>query len=207
MGNAGTKDDPWQLKTPPLTSDYEMYLDEKDGTKVIVCVVGKTTLLYDARAIDDLHAMLAGERRLGGARERRRAEAGEGRDGRGLGALGRQSGRRLVRAEEGPPRTVRDVHAAAARDARARGGRAQPAEQPDAGGALAGVRVGRCGVRDLRRRAARRRDDRERRRAAPDRACAEAKTMRFASNQKGALSSPAIVVRRFCELPFGAPIT
>jgi hypothetical protein len=25
---------------------------------VVVCVVGKTTLLYDARAIDDLHAML-----------------------------------------------------------------------------------------------------------------------------------------------------
>jgi hypothetical protein len=25
---------------------------------VIVCVVGNTTLLYDARAIDDLHAML-----------------------------------------------------------------------------------------------------------------------------------------------------
>jgi hypothetical protein len=55
---AGTKEDPWRLKTPPLTSDYEMYLDERDGTGVIVCQVGKTTLLYDARAIDDLHAML-----------------------------------------------------------------------------------------------------------------------------------------------------
>jgi hypothetical protein len=56
---AGTKDSPWQLKTPPLSSEYEMYLDERDGTRVIVCVVGKTTLLYDARAIDDLQAMLA----------------------------------------------------------------------------------------------------------------------------------------------------
>ena len=46
------------LKTPPQTSDYEMHLDERDGQSVIVCVVGKTTLLYDARAIDDLHAML-----------------------------------------------------------------------------------------------------------------------------------------------------
>jgi hypothetical protein len=55
---AGTEDSPWQLKTPPLTSDYEMYLDERDGAKVIVCVVGKTTLLYNARAIDDLQAML-----------------------------------------------------------------------------------------------------------------------------------------------------
>jgi len=58
MSGAGTKDDPWLLKTPPLSSDYEMFLDERDGRKVIVCVVGKTTLLYDARAIDDLHAML-----------------------------------------------------------------------------------------------------------------------------------------------------
>lgn len=54
----GTKDDPWKLKTPPLTSDYEMYKDEKDGIEVIVCVVGKTTLLYDYRSIADLHEML-----------------------------------------------------------------------------------------------------------------------------------------------------
>ena len=54
----GTKANPWQLKTPPLTSDYEMYMDTKDGKEVIVCVVGKTTLLYDAKAINDLHTML-----------------------------------------------------------------------------------------------------------------------------------------------------
>jgi hypothetical protein len=54
----GTAANPWRLKTPPLTSEYEMYLEERDGTRVIVCQVGKTTLLYDARAIDDLHAML-----------------------------------------------------------------------------------------------------------------------------------------------------
>ncbi|HEX3568201.1 MAG TPA: hypothetical protein VHT70_00815 [Candidatus Saccharimonadales bacterium] len=53
-----TKDKPWKLKTPPLTSEYEMYIDEKDGQKVIVCVVGKTTLLYDFRAIKDLYGML-----------------------------------------------------------------------------------------------------------------------------------------------------
>jgi hypothetical protein len=46
----GTREDPWKLKTPPLSSEYEMYLDEKDGKEVIVCVVGKTTLLYDRRA-------------------------------------------------------------------------------------------------------------------------------------------------------------
>ena len=54
----GTKDDPWKLKTPPGTSEYEMYKDEKDGKEVIVCTVGKTVLYYDARSIEDLHAML-----------------------------------------------------------------------------------------------------------------------------------------------------
>ncbi|MGI8964265.1 MAG: DUF6855 family protein, partial [Thermomicrobiales bacterium] len=49
----GTKEDPWRLQTPPRTSDYEMYVDERDGAKVIVCVVGKTTLLYDHRCLAD----------------------------------------------------------------------------------------------------------------------------------------------------------
>jgi hypothetical protein len=54
----GIKTSPWQLKTPPLTSDYEMYRDVKDGKDVIVCVVGKTTLLYDAKCLTELHTML-----------------------------------------------------------------------------------------------------------------------------------------------------
>ncbi len=54
----GTKENPWLLKTPPQTSEYTMYRDERDGRKVIVCVVGSTTLFYDGRAIDDLHGML-----------------------------------------------------------------------------------------------------------------------------------------------------
>ncbi len=54
----GTKENPWKLKTPPQTSEYEMYKDVKDDKEVIVCVVGKTTLLYDYRCIADLHAML-----------------------------------------------------------------------------------------------------------------------------------------------------
>ena len=28
----GTKTDPWQLKTPPLSSEYQTYYDAKDGT-------------------------------------------------------------------------------------------------------------------------------------------------------------------------------
>lgn len=41
-----------------MTSDYQMYRDEKDGKEVIVCVVGKTTLLYDACCLTDLHNRL-----------------------------------------------------------------------------------------------------------------------------------------------------
>lgn len=76
---AGSKDDPWKLTTPPGTSAYEMYRDVKDGKDVIVCVVGSTTLLYDARAIDDLHAMLKSHgdwMDLGGADEQKDAKPG-----------------------------------------------------------------------------------------------------------------------------------
>ena len=55
---AGTPNDPWRLKTPPLTSDFTMHRDKKDGKDVLVCTVGKTVLLYDARCLDDLHKML-----------------------------------------------------------------------------------------------------------------------------------------------------
>jgi hypothetical protein len=55
----GSSANPWKLKTPPGTADYEMYRDvNKEGHEIIVCTVGKTILHYDARAIDDLHAML-----------------------------------------------------------------------------------------------------------------------------------------------------
>jgi hypothetical protein len=53
-----TKDNPWKLKTPPQTSDYEMYVDQKDGKEIIVCTVGTTVLHYDYRCLADLHAML-----------------------------------------------------------------------------------------------------------------------------------------------------
>lgn len=75
----GSPDDPWQLRTPPGTSEYRMHLDEVDGCRVLVCVVGRTTLLYDARAVADLHAMLV-ERgdwvELGGADEQKPAKEG-----------------------------------------------------------------------------------------------------------------------------------
>ena len=55
---SGTKDDPWQLKTPPGTSEYQMYKDDSVDPPVIVCIVGGTKLGYLWRAVDDLHAML-----------------------------------------------------------------------------------------------------------------------------------------------------
>ena len=54
----GTKADPWVLQTPPGTSEYLMFIDDAGDPPAIVCLVGSTTLKYDKRAIDDLHAML-----------------------------------------------------------------------------------------------------------------------------------------------------
>jgi hypothetical protein len=75
----GTKDDPWVLKTPPGTSEYIMYMDDASNPPSIVCVVGKTELRYDKRAINDLHEML--QKRgdwveLGSADEQKEAKAG-----------------------------------------------------------------------------------------------------------------------------------
>ena len=74
-----TKENPWALRTPPGTSEYTMHVDEKDGVRVLVCTVGKTVLLYDARCIDDLHAMLVkdgGWVELGGTDEQKPAKDG-----------------------------------------------------------------------------------------------------------------------------------
>ena len=73
------KDNPWHLKTPPGNSDFTMHVDEKDGSGVLVCMVGKTVLHYDARCIDDLHAMLQASSdwmELGGTDEQKPAKDG-----------------------------------------------------------------------------------------------------------------------------------
>lgn len=54
----GTEDDPWILKTPPLSSEYQAWRDEKTDPPALVVQVGKTRLSYQLRCIDDLHAML-----------------------------------------------------------------------------------------------------------------------------------------------------
>lgn len=75
----GTPHSPWQLKTPPLTSDFTMHRDERDGKPILVCTVGKTVLHYDARCLDDLHAMLKAHcdwMELGSADEQKPAKEG-----------------------------------------------------------------------------------------------------------------------------------
>jgi len=74
-----SKTDPWILKTPPGTADYTMHIDEKDGIKVLVCTVGKTVLLYDARCIEHLQTMLKASGdwvELGGTDEQKPAKEG-----------------------------------------------------------------------------------------------------------------------------------
>ncbi len=76
---SGTVDDPWRLKTPPLTSDYTMHRDTRDGNEVLVCTVGKTVLFYDGRCLDDLYAMLTTHgdwMELGSADEQKPAKDG-----------------------------------------------------------------------------------------------------------------------------------
>ena len=75
----GTKEQPLALKTPPLTSDYTMHTDVKDGKTILVCTVGKTVLHYDYRCLNDLHEMLKKHgdwMELGSADEQKPAKEG-----------------------------------------------------------------------------------------------------------------------------------
>lgn len=76
---AGTKDDPWIMKTPPGSSEYQMYRDGTADPPALMCQVGSTKLSYDARAIDDLHALLVEHgdwMDLGAADEQKAAKEG-----------------------------------------------------------------------------------------------------------------------------------
>jgi len=54
----GTKERPWKLKTPPNTSEYQMWRDETADPPALVCQVGGTQLRYHLRCIEDLHTIL-----------------------------------------------------------------------------------------------------------------------------------------------------
>lgn len=76
---SGTKEDPWQLKTPPLSSDYSMYRDTVADPPVLVCKVGSTRLTYLERTVDDLREMLIAHgdwMPLGAADEQKDAASG-----------------------------------------------------------------------------------------------------------------------------------
>ena len=75
----GTKDNPWKLKTPPLSSEYTMYKDFRDGKDILVCTVGSTVLFYDYRCLNDLHILLKEQgnwMELGSADEQKEAKEG-----------------------------------------------------------------------------------------------------------------------------------
>lgn len=75
----GTVSHPWQLQTPPLSSEYTLHRDVRDGVDVLVCTVGKTVLFYDARCIEELHAWLVAQGdwvELGAADEQKPAKDG-----------------------------------------------------------------------------------------------------------------------------------
>jgi hypothetical protein len=61
MGSgAGTKEEPWRLKTPSGQSEFEAWRDEAADPPALVVQVGKTELRYRLSAVDDLHAWLKG---------------------------------------------------------------------------------------------------------------------------------------------------
>jgi hypothetical protein len=76
---SGTKQSPWQLTTPSGSSEYQMYKDDSTSPPALVCIVGKTELRYQARAVEDLHKMLkanGGWLPLGSADEQKPATEG-----------------------------------------------------------------------------------------------------------------------------------
>ncbi len=76
---AGTQQNPWTLKTPPGTSEFQAYRDAAANPPALVIQVGKTELRYHLRCLEDLHAMLkehGGWMLLGSADEQKPAAEG-----------------------------------------------------------------------------------------------------------------------------------
>ena len=59
MPTNGTKENPWTLKTPPGTAEFQAYKDPTADPPALVIQVGKTQLRYHLRCLEDLHRMLA----------------------------------------------------------------------------------------------------------------------------------------------------
>ncbi len=56
---AGTADDPWVLKTPSLSSEYQAWRDDTRTPPALVVQVATTVLSYRLECLDHLAAMLA----------------------------------------------------------------------------------------------------------------------------------------------------
>lgn len=75
----GTEEDPWILTTPPGQSEFDAWRDEAAEPPALKIRVGSTTLAYQLRCIDDLHAMLVAHgdwMPLGNADEQKEATSG-----------------------------------------------------------------------------------------------------------------------------------
>ena len=55
----GTRNDPWELTTPPGSSAFTAWREPEADPPALVAQVGKTQVRYHLRGIEDLHAMLA----------------------------------------------------------------------------------------------------------------------------------------------------
>src|SRR3989440_4939623 len=56
--DTGTREHPWQLKTPSGTSEFQAFRDPALDPPALVVKSGSTELRYHLRALTDLHAML-----------------------------------------------------------------------------------------------------------------------------------------------------
>jgi hypothetical protein len=77
--SSGTRDKPWELKTPGGKSEFTAFRDEALDPPALVVRSGKTELRYRLGAIADLHAMLKAHgdwMALGGADEQKPAAEG-----------------------------------------------------------------------------------------------------------------------------------
>ncbi|HQF96589.1 MAG TPA: hypothetical protein PLS46_20650 [Microthrixaceae bacterium] len=75
----GTAEDPWILTTPPGSSEFDAWRDETADPPALRIRVGSTTLAYQLRCIEDLHAMLVAHgdwMPLGNADEQKDAKPG-----------------------------------------------------------------------------------------------------------------------------------
>lgn len=75
----GTAEDPWILTTPPGSSEFDAWRDEEADPPALRIRVGSTSLAYQLRCIEDLHAMLVEHgdwMPLGNADEQKEAKPG-----------------------------------------------------------------------------------------------------------------------------------